>query len=259
MSVETRLIDRPIAIAKNVSCETSGEGVVVSLQRFNGWIDDFLIQLSRPLLLIGFIMGTVDVMLQTNVSRETWFNVSWAVVQAVAVDSLFFGTWGKVFHMFHVKHVKHAVKHLVAGVLLAGVAYVSNETVTFQAMTGETTLVSLKHIGVSPETFVSARGLLVVACAILVSSFVSSETQDVSRTLVNDVVVGSNEGNETRRTYRETSTLVTDETPSVSHETPIATNVSRETQEQLTIVSCETQPVSRATEWRRRKKAKETN
>src|ERR1700681_2667486 len=69
---------------------------IAQLKAFNEWRDEILIEASTLLLIAGFILGTIDIFVGGGVATAAWFKVSWAVVQALAIDGLFFAVWSRV-------------------------------------------------------------------------------------------------------------------------------------------------------------------
>src|SRR5437868_1277155 len=53
--------------------------------------DAILVRICQFCLMLGFIAGTIAVLsTRYNINAAPWFNIVWAVVQAIAIDGLFF-------------------------------------------------------------------------------------------------------------------------------------------------------------------------
>src|SRR5438876_9469038 len=99
------------------------KNIIETLRSFNAWRDDFLIEISTLLLMIGFCMGTVDIFIRGNISASQWFTVSFAVVQAIAIDGLFFAVWSKIRQATWTRaNIFKNLALIFVGVVLAAVA-----------------------------------------------------------------------------------------------------------------------------------------
>lgn len=146
------------------------------LRAFNMWRDDFLIEASTLLLIIGFIMGTVDIFVTGSVATQQWFKVSWAIVQALAIDGLFFAVWGKVARAEWTRaSMKQTIPLAFVGIILAVVAALVNDILTYQQINGIVNSIdAMKQLGISVTAFTHVRAVLVVAVGVLVQLFCRS-------------------------------------------------------------------------------------
>jgi hypothetical protein len=159
----------------------NGEDITNGLRAFNQWRDDFLIELSTLLLMAGFIIGTVDVLSSDGLSRLPLFNDLWAIVQAIAIDGLFFAVWGKIrrsqwsgyagFWAGLRGYVCNVMLVLV-GLLLSFVAALVNGLLSYQQINNITSIAqSMNSLGIDEQTFSYVRAGLVVVVAVLVALF----------------------------------------------------------------------------------------
>lgn len=171
---------------------------------FNAWLDEFILELSTRLLLIGFVFGTIDVFVRGGMATTTPFMVLWATIQAVAIDGLFFAVWGMVAAMlgtmtWNTTEVRRLVALVFTGLLLSLAALVVNGIVSYQDMYNVSdSLVAMNKLGFfTPQVFVIARAFLVVACAVLVSLF--CRTRAVASVQVAPTVVTERKVRQPRR------------------------------------------------------------
>src|SRR5438270_13857935 len=68
-----------------------------SLQRFNEWFDSFILEALKPLSILSMGLGTVAVFNLQGLAIDPRFVISWAIVQALSMDGLFFATWDRLF------------------------------------------------------------------------------------------------------------------------------------------------------------------
>ena len=143
------------------------------LHSFNNWRDDFLIEASTLLLMVGFIMGTVDLLIGGGVVTQSWFTVSWAIVQAIAIDGLFFAVWGKIARSHWEKGYRLRLLAMVfVGLLLAMVAMLVNDVLSYQQVANiANSFTAMRTLHISSVAFVWTRAILVVAVALLVQLF----------------------------------------------------------------------------------------
>jgi hypothetical protein len=159
----------------------NGEDITNGLRAFNQWRDDFLIELSTLLLMVGFIIGTVDVLSSDGLSRLPLFNDAWAIVQAVAIDGLFFAVWGKIRRT---KWAGYAgfwaglrgytcnIMLSLVGLLLSFVAAMVNGLLSYQQINNISDIaVAMSNLGIDEQTFSYIRAGLVVIVAVLVALF----------------------------------------------------------------------------------------
>jgi len=161
----------------------TGKTLTEKVRAFNDWRDDILIDLSTLLLMIGFVMGTFDILTRIGIATEPTFTSLWAAVQAIAIDGLFFAVWAKVARTSWAKGYRLKSLALVfVGLLLAFVAILVNAVLSYQQLTGiadSVQAMALLHI--SSIVFVWARAILVVTVALLVQLFCRGKVGDTMR------------------------------------------------------------------------------
>jgi hypothetical protein len=153
------------------------------LRQFNEWRDDFLVELSTLLLMIGFIMGTVDLLTRGGMAINGLFSFLWAVVQAVSIDGLFFAVWGKVSQYKWQHGIWKGLSMIFVGIILSLVATIINGILAYQQIKGiPDSFKAMAQLGIDPYTFTWIRAGLVVSVALLVQLFCrgKGETPDTS-------------------------------------------------------------------------------
>jgi signal transduction histidine kinase len=172
--------------------ELNGKAITERLRQFNNWRDDTLIDASTLLLMIGFIMGTFDLLTRIGIATSPWFTGLWAIVQALAIDGLFFAVWAKVARFKWAKATwLHGIAIVAVGLLLAIVAILVNAVLSLQQLTGiADSLQAMAMLHISSIAFVWARAILVVTVALLVQLFCrgnqgSPSTDSPSLTITN--------------------------------------------------------------------------
>ena len=136
------------------------------------WLIDFvdavLIRLCQFLLMIGFILGTIAVLSSRfNIASMPDFNLWWSVIQAIAIDGLFFAVWSIWSRTKGSGWIR--TWYFIIGCLLGGVASLVNNVVSFSEINKVPSIqlaMQQLHIGVS--TFTLGRSLLVVLVSILI-------------------------------------------------------------------------------------------
>ena len=151
----------------------NGQAITDGLCAFNEWRDNFLMELSTLMLMIGFIVGTVDVFTSGGLSRIEAFNVAWAVVQAIAIDGLFFAVWGRIRRAtWSWATVFSNMMLILVGLLLSLVASLINNILSYQELNGIAQVKDVfTHLGLDQALFSYGRSILVVLVAILVALF----------------------------------------------------------------------------------------
>lgn len=150
-----------------------GEKITQGLRAFNNWRDDFLIELTTLLLMVGFVVGTIDVLTSGGLSQISFINYAWAIVQAVAIDGLFFAVWGKIRRLEWTWRLAFSNIMLIGvGVLLAIVAALVNNILGYEELNHVATLAQvMQSLGVDATIFSYVRSTLVVLVSILVALF----------------------------------------------------------------------------------------
>jgi hypothetical protein len=156
---------------------------IAELKAFNEWRDDFLIEASTLLLIAGFILGTIDIFVGGGVATTSWFKVSWAIVQALAIDGLFFAVWGRVARAQWTRGTWHRNIPMVAvGLILALVAMLVNDILTYQQVNElADSIGAIKRLGIDVQAFTAARAILVVAVGVLVQLMCRREPAQVNQ------------------------------------------------------------------------------
>jgi hypothetical protein len=152
--------------------------IIRFMRRFNQLRDDFLLELASILLLVGFSVGTVDVLTRGSLTAQPWFQDVWAVVQALSIDVLFFAVWGRVRRATWGgwrANIRNSVMVLV-GLLLALVAALVNGLVNVQQLLSLPDIAAaMAALGIDQVVFTIARSILIVFVAALVALFGRSE------------------------------------------------------------------------------------
>src|SRR5450755_4285666 len=106
---------------------------IAQLKAFNEWRDAIVIEAATGLLISGFILGTIDIFVGGGVATAAWFKISWAVVQALAIDGLFFAVWGRVAKAQWTRaNLQKNIPLVAVGLVLALVAALVNDILTYQ-------------------------------------------------------------------------------------------------------------------------------
>ena len=159
-----------------------GQAITDHIRSFNNWRDDTLIDVSTLLLMIGFIMGTFDILTRIGIATSPWFTGLWAIVQAIAIDGLFFAVWAKIARTSWATGYRFKSTAMVfVGLLLAVVAILINAVLSLQQLTGiADSLQAMAMLHISSIAFVWARAILVVAVALLVQLFCRGKVEQVA-------------------------------------------------------------------------------
>jgi hypothetical protein len=148
-----------------------GQSLTRGVQRFNNWLEPFLVEAAMPLLIIGFITGTIDLLTGGSIANSGLFKYIWAVVQATAIDGLFFSVWLQVRRASWStwKEGLRATALVLIGVTLGAVALMVNDILSLQQVNGVASSVAMQSLDISPVVFTHIRATLVVVVAILVA------------------------------------------------------------------------------------------
>lgn len=143
--------------------------MIEKLRGFNGKLDEFLVEVSFPLLILGFIMATVDLFLHGQMATFGPFKWLWSVVQAIAIDGVFIAIWLRIFTTKWLWATCWKLVFLVpAGLLMAIVAGVVNDIMTYQEVYAIADSVQAMHaLQIDIATFTHVRAFLVIFVAIL--------------------------------------------------------------------------------------------
>lgn len=137
---------------------------VESVRKLNHLIDESLLALAPLLMKVGFISGTTDLLLSGVLALNPWFQIGWALTQAVAVDSLFFVV---AFCFWNTDGWKNRWTFGVLLVLYGLVAFFVTDVQAFQQLETATAAVSMNQLRISPVVFTNIRSGLVILTASL--------------------------------------------------------------------------------------------
>ena len=151
--------------------ENFGENINRKLRGFNRWFDAFILEAAKPLAILGFTMGTVDIYTRGGLATQPFFAVPWSVVQALTIDGLFFAVWWRFFGAIWTKKTWPAnIGLLLIGLVLSGVATLTNMILGFQQLWGVSdSQMAMSRLGIDPVAFTVTRAVLVVAVTVMVS------------------------------------------------------------------------------------------
>jgi hypothetical protein len=136
------------------------------------WLIDFsdaiLVRISQFCLMLGFIAGTIAVLsTRYNINAAPWFNIVWAVVQAIAIDGLFFAVWS-IWQRSKGQGWLRAWYFFI-GILLGCVAALVNDIVSFSELNRVSTIsLTMQQLRISESDFSLSRSVLVVLVSILI-------------------------------------------------------------------------------------------
>jgi hypothetical protein len=136
------------------------------------WLIDFsdaiLVRICQFCLMLGFIAGTIAVLsTKFNINAQPWFNIVWAVVQAVAIDGLFFAVWT----IWKNSNGKGWLRtwYFFIGLLLGCVAALVNDIVSYSELQRVPTIgLAMQQLGIQEGDFSLSRSVLVVLVSILI-------------------------------------------------------------------------------------------
>ena len=130
--------------------------------------DAFLIRICQFCLMLGFIAGTIAVLsTRYNINAMPWFNITWAVVQAIAIDGLFFAVWSIWQRSKGQGWLR--VWYFLIGILLGCVASLVNDVVSFSELNRVSTIsLAMQQLRINESDFSLSRSVLVVLVSILI-------------------------------------------------------------------------------------------
>jgi hypothetical protein len=132
---------------------------------------DILIRLSRIMLMLGFMAGTVAVLSsQFQLASIPGFNLAWSIGQAIAIDGLFFGVWTEYHRTKWIEGQRFLKSwYFLIGSLLGIVAALVNNILSYQELNRITSVsVAMARLGISEAAFSYTRSTLVVLVSILI-------------------------------------------------------------------------------------------
>jgi hypothetical protein len=171
------------------------------------FIEAAIIRVSILLLIAGSIMSTVSFLTpQFQLSSIPWYNLAWAITQAIALDGLFAGL---LFRLRGWKELDRSAKcwYGFNALFLGIIAILVNATLSYQeihpvvdihkhTMTFLTVVDTMTRLGINQTTFAYARSILVVLVIALVCTL-PKDTGD------NHPVVEENKDEEQSRILEE--------------------------------------------------------
>lgn len=142
-----------------------------NLKRFNSWFDVFILEAIKPVAMLSMGLGTVAIFNLQGLAINPWFVVSWAIVQALSIDGLFFATWDRLFSISPKKANALAIIGLtIIGLTLALVAVAINAVLGFQVLWAiGSSENAMARLGISPELFTAIRAVLAVVVFVMIS------------------------------------------------------------------------------------------
>lgn len=141
------------------------------LKAFNTWFDEFILVAAKPLAMLGFAMGTVDIFVRGTLATQYWFAFSWAAVQGLTIDGLFFTVWWRIFAArWEPGHRLATVGLVFIGVVLGIVATLTNSILGLQQLWGyRDSQQAMVRLGIDPFWFSIGRAVLVVTVSTMVA------------------------------------------------------------------------------------------
>ena len=134
------------------------------LRGFNWSLEHWLLKIAFCSLMIGFFMGTVDILTHGQMATIGLFIWLWSISQALGVDSLLVAVWDRIATTKWTGDNWYKLLGLCPlGLLLIYVAGTVNDIVTYQQayrLTDSIQAMQALHIDVA--TFTNARAYLVV-------------------------------------------------------------------------------------------------
>lgn len=150
-------------------------------KKANKWVDQAILDLAKPLMLIMFVGGTADVLTQGWLANQSWFAYSWAIIQALTIDGLFFAVWSRLFDAKWTRSNWPTITGLaLIGIVLSLVVMSTNAILSFQQLWGvSTSQEAMLKLGIDARWFTFVRSVLVVVVTVMVA-FVYHRSQGVS-------------------------------------------------------------------------------
>ncbi len=138
------------------------------------WAGEMAIAISPLLILVGMVMVTVSILLKGVIATQVYFEVPWAIIQAITVDGLWLGIWIRL-HAAKLGTWPLRAKYtamLFVAILMFAVGTSMSILVTYQEVNGVSdVLAAMGHLHISGDVFVISRGILVMLCATLAIPF----------------------------------------------------------------------------------------
>src|SRR5882762_36158 len=156
---------RPMATHHDMESNTVVQCAQICLIDFT---DAILVRICQFCLMLGFIAGTIAVLsTRYNINAAPWFNITWAIVQAIAIDGLFFAVWSIWQRAKGQGWLR--VWYFLIGILLGCVAALVNDIVSFSELNRVSTIsLTMYQLHISESDFSLSRSVLVVLVSILI-------------------------------------------------------------------------------------------
>src|SRR5258708_26684585 len=134
------------------------------LKSFNEAWDYFILEVIKPAAILAMGLGTVAIFNLQGLAISPWFVLSWAIVQAVSIDGLFFATWDRLFSQKLKKANAWSIIGLsFIGLVLALIAIAINAIIGFQVLWAlADSQVAMARLGISSNLFTAVRAVLAV-------------------------------------------------------------------------------------------------
>lgn len=130
----------------------------------NHWLDEMLLALAPLLMKVGFVSGTTDLLLSGVLETNPFFQLGWALTQAISVDSIFFVV---AFCFWNTKSRGDRWAFGALLLLYGLVAFIVTDVQAFQQLQSATAVISMQRLSISPAVFTNARSALVIVTAAL--------------------------------------------------------------------------------------------
>lgn len=142
-----------------------------SLKSFNEAWDDFILEAIKPAAILSMGLGTVAIFSLQGLAINPWFVLSWAIVQAVSIDGLFFATWDRLFSQkLKRANVLAIIGLSFIGLVLALIAIAINAIIGFQVLWAlADSQVAMARLGISSSLFTAVRAVLAVVVFVMMS------------------------------------------------------------------------------------------
>ena len=141
------------------------------LKSFNEAWDNFILEAIKPAAILSMGLGTVAIFNLQGLAISPWFVLSWAIVQAVSIDGLFFATWDRLFSQKLKKANAWSIIGLsFIGLVLALIAIAINAIIGFQVLWAlADSQVAMARLGISSSLFTAVRAVLAVVVFIMMA------------------------------------------------------------------------------------------
>lgn len=153
--------------------KTPRSWIIEKLAHFNILFDAFILEAAKPLAIIGFVLGTIDIYTRGGIATNPWFSTGWSIAQALVIDGLFFAVWWRFFGAKWKRKWGRVLANLgllFIGLFLSFVAILTNMVIGFQQLWGVAdSQAALAQLGVNPVLFTVARSVLMVLVTVLVA------------------------------------------------------------------------------------------